>query len=166
MNQGDKNRLTGGCFGTNFNDGQSINLRNAMPQSFEESKKDDAYTFTLTNSCSTPTKYYIILNVKEGSFNPDFLDYSINNSSLNKLYNALENTDRFSIDDGYSKSYIIGSGLISSGSKTEEIRFWIDENVNQSDLTANSSFTGQIEVVSEVASQLGTVKIKYIYSKW
>ena len=88
-NQNDKNRLSGGCFNTSFTDGDSISLTNAFPESFEDSKKEEPYEFTLTNTCSLQVKYYILLNVKEGSFNPDYIDYSINNTSENKLYNAL-----------------------------------------------------------------------------
>ena len=45
------------------------------------------------------------------------------------------------------------------GSKTENIRLWIDENVNASELSENSEFTAQIKVVGEVSTQLGTDKI-------
>ena len=158
-NQSDRNRLTGGCFNTSFTDQNSINLTNAMPESFDDAKKDDPYEFTLTNSCTLPVKYYVLLNVKSGSFDPSFIDFSMNESNYDNLSNVLENTNRFSIDEGYNKSYIIGSGLINSGSETKQLRLWIDEAVNTSDFESNTGFTAQVKVVGEVASQIGTDKI-------
>ena len=159
-NQSDKNHLAGGCFGTSFSDGESISLQNAFPETFDEAKDDKPYEFTITNTCNLPAKYYIILNVKEGSFNSDFIDYTLNESNFEKLSNTLENT-KFSIDEGYNKSFIIGSGLLNKNeSITQNLRIWIDENVSQNDLTANSKFTAEIKIVNEVASMLGTDKIK------
>ena len=39
-NQSDRNRLTGGCFNTSFSDQNSINLTGAMPEAFDDAKKN------------------------------------------------------------------------------------------------------------------------------
>ena len=163
-NQSDRNRLTGGCFNTSFTDQNSISITNAMPESFDEALNEEPYEFTLSNTCSLPVKYYVLLNVKTGSFNPNYINFTMNETNYNNLSNVLENTDRFSIDSGYNKSYIIDSGFLQSGSETRHLRLWIDEAINPNDLESNSSFTAQVKVVGEVASSLGTDKIKNLVS--
>ena len=165
-NQSDRNRLTGACFNTTFTDGDSISITNAVPMDNTEGLKTSPYHFTLNNTCSTKTKYYVILNVKNNSFDPSFLNVSLNGGYGQNLSTMKTNTLEDTIDTGYGTSYIIKEGIIGQGSVTENIRLWVNDTTSfeQVESNGNSSFTAKIKVVAQVASEynLATTKIKNI----
>ena len=167
-NQSDRNRLTGGCFNTSFTDGDSISVENAIPMTEKEGQQTSPYHFTLTNSCDARVKYYVILNVKDNSFSPSFINVSVGGGYSQRLDTMPTNTMDGTIDTGYTSSYIIKTGLLNRTSVTENIRLWVNENVTPEDLTneSNSGFTAKIKVVSTSAPEgiLGTTKIMNLVS--
>ena len=83
----------------NTYDGDSISIDNAAPMDNEEGLKTRPYHYTLTNSCSTKTKYYVILNVKNNSFSPNFVSVSFNGAYAQTLGTMKTNTLSNTIDD-------------------------------------------------------------------
>lgn len=143
------NAISSSCLDTNFTDGDSISLTgaSALPMTSEEGLKTTPYHFEITNNCNLDSIYYVILSVKNGSFNDSFIDYSYNNSAPATLSNATVNTD-FQIESGYSSSYVLTNGYLSQGnSAAYDIKLWINESATY---TAGMRFEAEIKVISVV----------------
>ncbi len=165
-NQADDNTFVGGCFNTTFTDGDSISIENAVPMNENEGQSTNPYNFTLTNTCDKPIKYYVILNVKNNSFNSKFINVSTSSGYSQRLDTVPTNTMDGTIDQGYTQSYILKTGMLDKKSITENIKLWLNDGITVENLNSesNSSFTAKIKVKVEVAQEykLATTKIKKI----
>ena len=159
-NQSDRDRLTGGCFNPTFTDGQSISLTNAVPMTNEEGLNSTPYDFTLTNSCQTNVKYYVILNIKDGSMDPKNISVSYDGETFFRVDTLSVNTKDYGKSEGYTTSYVLKQDLLPNGSKTEHIRLWLNNEADYTEMQSKSNtFTAEVKIVEGVGSFFGTDKI-------
>ena len=144
------NTLLTECFNIDMtNESASINLSNAYPISNKKGQETTPYSFTLTNTCATTAKYYIIVDSKTNSFDDRYLNVSVN-KELPETLSKRENTS-YPADSGYQSSHIIKTGtLVKDASKDFEVRLWIDEATTYEQLTGRG-WEGQVRIVSVVA---------------
>ena len=144
------NTLLTECFNIDMtNESASINLSNAYPISNKKGQETTPYSFTLTNTCATTAKYYIIVDSKTNSFDDRYLNVSVNKENPKNL-SYIENTS-YPADSGYQSSHIIETGtLVQNASKDFDVRIWIDEATTYEQL-ASHGWEGQVRIVSVVA---------------
>lgn len=152
-NQTETNMITSACFSSSFTDSNSISLTgvNALPMTDSEGFATTPYHFTLTNSCTLTSSYYIILSVKNNSFSDTFINYSVNSTTVAKtLGYSVQNTSFTYDTTNYSRSYVIGYGtLAANNTATYDIRLWIN---NIATYTAGMTWEAEIKVVSVVSA--------------
>lgn len=150
------NKLKTGTLEISYEDtdagmGNIINLNGAYPESDEEGRKTNPYTFTITNVGSLTAKYKIkILDDEEmiaedgcvdNLLPKDKIKYSLNGGTP-QLLSEIESTD-----------YNIYEGLLGVGiSKNYSIRIWIDESAGNEVL--GTHYHGKI-VVESLSDQAG-----------
>ena len=148
------NVMTSACFDLSLADQTPISLTKAYPVSDTVGKGLTPYKFTLTNNCSTTTKYTVILNIKattpESMLNQ--IKYAIGSETPVFLKNASTALPaNYKKDTSFSHSYVIKTGSLSSTTKSAayELRLWLDENATSE--IEGISFSAQLSVYSEAS---------------
>ena len=145
-----QNEVVSGCFDVQLVDETaSINLTNSYSMSDEDGKKTNPYSFGITNTCDIEATYYIVLDVKDGSFGSEHINVMVDGSDPRALNNYILNTS-YPAESGYSSSYILKRGTLAKGEKdTFEVRAWINEAATYEDVSGKS-FVAQVRVVNVV----------------
>lgn len=154
-NQEGENTISSRCFSTDFKDFNSINLAGgeAIPLADEEGLNTTPYHFEITNTCNVKEKYYVILSTKSDSFDNSFLKYSIGETNSTQLLSDSTLNSLYPIDDGYSSSYIISSGILDVDKTARyDIRIWLDE-ATLYDQVAGKSWEAEIKVVGNFTNE-------------
>lgn len=144
----DYNTVTVGTLKIDFSenqDGNTINLNGAYPESDEDGSKEKPYKFTITNTGTLDASYKIrIVNdtdmiEKDGCQN-NLLDFS-------DIKIKVGNNDGFLLSDKDSNNYIVAEGVVASSSQANyDIRMWIKENASNNVL--GKHYHGKIVVDS------------------
>ena len=150
LTQESTNVVTTGCFNIEFQDNNPITLENAIPLTDEEGSKLTPYSFTLTNTCDTLVKYQINLEVLDSTtLNNEYVKTKFEDrnptqlTANNLVVKTLNNT---------SFSYNLDEGVLSKkGSKTFNLRLWLNETTEAVDDAMNKVFESKI-VVNTVQS--------------
>ena len=143
------NTLNTGCYNVNFTDSNIINLVSYPMSSASAFSKLNPYEFTLTNTCSTSSKYQVYLNIINTSNSnlTQYINYSLDKSTTNKLKELTPTTP----PEGVSSSNVSATYLLDSGSlptinstKTYNLYLWIDESAGNDIM--GSTFKAEIVV--------------------
>ena len=144
----DYNTVTVGTLKIDFSenqDGNTINLNGAYPESDEDGSKEKPYKFTITNTGTLDASYKIrIVNdtdmiEKDGCQN-NLLDFS-------DIKIKVGNNDGFLLSDKDSNNYIVAEGVVASSSQANyDIRMWIKETASNNVL--GKHYHGKIVVDS------------------
>lgn len=161
------NIVTTGCFELSVtdvdenNNSTAIDLKNAYPLSDTNGLLTKPYTLKISNICTVPSEYSIILN----SFNTTTLDegvikYQLKEKSLNSTETMLlQDADTYDLDETIkndietansltiNKSYILADGTLNEDENiTYELRVWLDyEATNEA---MNKIFEAGVTVLS------------------
>ncbi len=156
LRQTDENRIVTSCLKLNFTEEtNAITLNEAVPMSDEEGKNLAPYTFTITNTCNTKTKYVINLEtVSEGEkvLADNFIKANLLKDSsevfLSKLTTEHENQKKVITDA--NAAYMLDQGNINSNqSITYNLRLWIDSEVSNLEEMMNAVFASKITITAE-----------------
>ncbi len=72
----------------------SINLSNTYPMSDNIGRKTEPYTFSVKNTCATPTSYIVYFVIPADSqINPQFISYEFNNGEKSGVISLLDEVD-------------------------------------------------------------------------
>ncbi len=150
LTQESTNVVTAGCFNIEFQDNNPITLENAVPITDDEGSKLTPYSFTLTNTCDTLVKYQINLEVLDSTtLNNEYVKTKFEDknptqlTANNLVVKTLSNT---------SFSYNLDEGVLSKkGSKTFNLRLWLNETTEAVEDAMNKVFESKI-VVNTVQS--------------
>lgn len=145
------NAINSSCFDVSFeNESQSINLKNAYPIENDKGQSGEPYVVTIANRCEVEAKYRYILSSKDGSFDDEHIDVSMDGEAVKEL-STLEKNESFTKDEGYTNSYIVRTGSLKKGeSRTFNLRLWIDDSTTYEEV-AGKTWQGQVRIVSTVA---------------
>ncbi|MCI8568305.1 MAG: hypothetical protein HFG48_03190 [Bacilli bacterium] len=151
LKQETTNRITTGCFNVEFTDKNQITLDNAYPISDEKGKKLTPYTFTITNTCDTLVKYQINLDILNTTTltNDSYVKATLNESSPSVLsnYDIVNKTI-----ENANTSYNLETGVLAKrGSKSFDLRLWMNETTPTTEEAMNKTFESKI-VVNTVQS--------------
>ena len=151
LKQETTNRITTGCFNVEFSDKNPITLENAYPISDEEGKKLTPYTFTITNTCDTLVKYQVNLDILNTTTltNDSYVKATLNESSPSVLsnYDIVNKTI-----ENANTSYNLETGVLAKrGSKSFDLRLWMNETTPATEEAMNKTFESKI-VVNTVQS--------------
>ena len=132
-----------GCLKVEMTDNGSVQMTNEAPVTDEVGLSKKAYTYTLTNSCTTDAFYTATINVLNTSNldNISKIKVALDGDSylaptIESNLEEMENVDPS--ETGISKTYKLDEGYLKVGeSKTFNLRTWIDYDV--------TSITGGLE---------------------
>ncbi len=148
------NAALSGCFSVSLsNEANAISLENAYPISDEDGKKLKPYSFTITNTCSIFAKYYVNLEMLEGTtLNSKYVAVRVNNENIQLLSEFNENTNK-SLSTS-TEARTLATGYLGSGDSIDySVSFWMDESVTINDTDAmNKNFKSKIMVKAEPSS--------------
>ena len=148
------NAALSGCFSVSLsNEANAISLENAYPISDEDGKKLKPYSFTITNTCSIFAKYYVNLEMLEGTtLNSKYVAVRVNNENIQLLSEFNEDTNR-SLSTS-TEARTLATGYLGSGDSIDySVAFWMDESVTINDTDAmNKNFKSKIMVKAEPSS--------------
>ena len=170
--QANKNDITSGCFNVTFTQGNEITLNNTYPISDEAGKGGAAYTVTVKNTCTIGAAIDVSFNTTTNSkLSNSYIkvyvdgDKTVEPAILNTL---TVNSEKKS---GYQNSYILLSDFLTpassnggsdGGSKTYNIRMWMDSNTPSSVYSStpeNNIFEGKVEISAVAGTGKGLASI-------
>ena len=137
--QSDTNTIVSGCFSIDFEDENPIILTNTYPISDVKGLTTAPYTFTLENTCSLASYYYITLDIVDATTNMALSKVKVNlDKGTSEILGSLDENTDISDPLGIRSSYIIGQGsLNSSATKSHNLRIWVDELAGNDTMTKN-----------------------------
>ncbi len=129
----------------------SLNLSNAVPVSDIDGLKQEAYEFSITNTCSTPQNYEInleSLNEEENTIESKHIRVSISSDTFDNIISNLnENNERTkTIKEAYESHNLYTGTLKGNQSKEFSFREWIDY-ATTNDEGLNKKYESKISVV-------------------
>ncbi len=148
------NKALSGCFDVSIsNEANTFTLENAYPISDEDGKKLKPYNFTITNTCSIFAKYYVNLEMLEGTtMNSKYIAVRVNNEDI-KLLSEFEEDSNKNLSTSTEARTLVTGYLGAGDSIDYNVSFWIDESVTINDTAAmNKIFKTKIVVTSEPSS--------------
>jgi len=138
------------CFElTMTNASSGIHLDKISPISDEEGKKDDGYTFTITNTCNTNAAYQVnleefALDVKRLS--NKYIKISLNDSN-GKVLNTYEEVTK-TLDNADTSHKLTSGSLKPDESVTYNLKLWMDEETPAIDEVMNAAFESKVTVIA------------------
>ncbi len=144
-----ENVISSACLDISLNGSNDINLPNSFPMSDEDGLATEAYTFTVTNNCTTSIDYQVNLETlgsEDNTIIPSAIKVAIDND-VSLLSEKGEATPTLS--DAYTARKLLYGTLAGKSdetptSKVYDLRLWIDENAPVSE--ANKTFRSKITV--------------------
>ncbi len=170
--QKDFNHLGTACFDVKIeNESAGITIPKAYPVTDEEGKKQDGYTFTITNKCSTIAYYQVNLEELETQvkrLGGQYIKASLNDSNgkvLDTYEDATptltEEKDRVTSDESHK---LTTGSLGPEGTVTYNLKLWMDEATPPIDDVMNATFKSKITVTAsyiEEDKRNNTITIVY-----
>ena len=137
--------ITTGCLNIELNNKNPITLENAYPITDADGEKLVPYEFTLTNTCDTLVKYQINLEVlNTTSLNNEYVKVKFQDRNANLL---TSNNTVVKVLDNASISYNLEEGVLAKkGSKTFNLRLWLNETTPATNDAMNKTFESKIVV--------------------
>src|SRR5574344_861332 len=132
-----------GCLKVDMADNGTLSMTNEAPMTDSEGKTREAYTYTLSNTCTTDAYYKTTINVMNTSNldNLSKIKIALEGDSYlaPTIESSLETTDLVdSTETNVSRTYKLDEGYLTPGeSKTFDLRTWIDYDV--------TAITGSVE---------------------
>ncbi len=145
-----ENVISSACLDISLNGSNDINLPNSFPMSDEDGLATEAYTFTVTNNCSTSIDYQVNLETlgsEDNTIIPSAIKVSLNND-VALLSEKGEATPTLS--DAYTARKLLYGTLAGKSDETTddevtyELRLWIDKDAPISE--QNKTFRSKITV--------------------
>ena len=154
LKQTDKNVITTACFNVKMmNESDSITLDNAYPVTDEDGMKNDGYTFTIKNVCSSEAYYQVNLEeltTELKQLSGKYIKVSLNDSKGKNLYNytSAENT----LENALSARKLTTGKLNAEEEVTYTLKLWMDKDTPAIDEVMNASFNSKITIVVSSAT--------------
>ena len=154
LKQTDKNVITTACFNVKMmNESDSITLDNAYPVTDEDGMKNDGYTFTIKNICSSEAYYQVNLEeltTELKQLSGKYIKVSLNDSKGKNLYNytSAENT----LENALSARKLTTGKLNAEEEVTYTLKLWMDKDTPAIDEVMNASFNSKITIVVSSAT--------------
>ena len=151
-----QNDINVGCLDIQFTEGDSINITNGYPIDDEAGKKSKGTTFSITNTCTVPVAYEVVLDEITTSLADNNLKINVSGSREiePKLLNEMSNTNPVPLSDqevSSAKSILKdvvpaaeASGQ-TGGKKTYVLRLWIKGDISTA-LESDQTFKGRIAI--------------------
>ena len=143
------------CFEIEFIEGNAINLSKAYPVSDSDGMKNNPYTFTIKNMCTSSADYQINLEtlVPSGKKLPDqYLKIDLKSETLSLLTEKLDypNFETEPTIDGAVEAYKLYVGTLSpKEAKTFELRLWMHSDVTAMDKDSmNAEYNGRVSIIT------------------
>ncbi len=161
------NTLTVGKLKIDFVDteegmGNIINLNGAYPVSDTDGASTSPYIFKITNSGTLDANYVVKIVDDQNVIDED--GCSANLLSKDKIRVSVNNGTPFTLEDKAANSYIIDEGsLLTSASKTYEIRIWISDQSGNEIL--GKHYHGKIVVDSQNIATNDNILEAYTYNE-
>ncbi|MGM9834956.1 MAG: LamG domain-containing protein [Bacilli bacterium] len=139
------------CLDINLTGNNEIDLQNEFPISDEEGMELVPYTFTITNTCTSPIQYDVVLESLAGTtLQNTSVQVALGNS--NKMYSNYETVETTLTDSKEARRLTTGVLTAENNSKTYELRLWIDKDAPLSE--QNKSFATKIMINGTLAQQV------------
>ena len=154
LKQTDKNVITTACFNVKMmNESDSITLDNAYPVTDEDGMKNDSYTFSIKNVCSSEAYYQVNLEeltTELKQLSGKYIKVSLNDSKGKNLYNytSAENT----LENALSARKLTTGKLNAEEEVTYTLKLWMDKDTPAIDEVMNASFNSKITIVVSSAT--------------
>ncbi|MCI8567841.1 MAG: hypothetical protein HFG48_00815 [Bacilli bacterium] len=154
LKQTDKNVITTACFNVKMmNESDSITLDNAYPVTDEDGMKNDGYTFSIKNVCSSEAYYQVNLEeltTELKQLSGKYIKVSLNDSKGKNLYNytSAENT----LENALSARKLTTGKLNAEEEVTYTLKLWMDKDTPAIDEVMNASFNSKITIVVSSAT--------------
>ncbi len=151
-----QNDINVGCLDIQFTEGDSINITNGYPIDDEAGKKSKGTEFSITNTCTVPVAYEVVLDEITTSLADSNLKINVSGSREiePKLLNEMSNTNPVPLSDqevSSAKSILKdvvpaaeASGQ-TGGKKTYVLRLWIKGDISTA-LESDQTFKGRIAI--------------------
>ena len=166
------NLIKTGCLKVDLTEANAISLSSSLPMSDTKGQSLTPYTFTITNSCTTPASYEVNLGVINTS-NSDTLSkvkVSLGGDGTVSptIVSNLPSGTLLEQDSTISNVYSLTTGFIDVGeSKSYQLRMWIDYDVTSMTGSLNSKIiinaTAGIPkyLYNTIANQVQTTSVSY-----
>lgn len=153
--QSENNSITSGCLDIQFAEGDNINLENSYPITDSAGQTTRGYTFRITNICTIPIGYDVVLTKTSSTSELSESNLKLNVSgSKSVTTNLLSSFSTYS-NNGRVVFHDTLSAASSSNQKGEEktytLRLWIKDNAvtaSNTTLSNNLTYSGKISVVA------------------
>ena len=163
LTQTGENDIATTCFNISFTEKDNISLQKSYPLYDADGKKLTPYEFTITNNCDSYASFSVNLEVlntttltnndaikvmfskKEDNTESELkLDLLSNYEVVSKTLNNA--TTAFKLTDGY---------LDAKGSRTYDLRIWLDENVTTETVNIqNTTFNSKVVVTASYVKEI------------
>ena len=145
VSQSGTNVVRSDCFEITFDDGNAINLNNAIPLTDLEARKLTPYTFNIKNICNTTMKY----NVNIETLNNSTIDLNAVATKLDgkkkQILGTLDNNENI-VNNNASSSKTIYTSILKAGEeRTHNLRLWIDENATNAQ-SVNKIYSSKVVI--------------------
>ncbi len=151
-----QNSITTGCLDIKFTEGDSINIINGYPITDEAGKKSKGTTFSITNTCTIPVAYEVVLDEITTTLADSNLKINVSGSREIEpvLLSEMSETDpvpltgqEVSSAKSILKDVVPGAEASgqTGGKKTYVLRLWITQDITES-LGRGKEFKGRIAI--------------------
>jgi len=147
------NSFTSGCLNISIeNEGNAISLSNTYPITDIEGLKQEGYTFSIKNTCSTSTKYQInleSLNLVSNTLSGDYIKVSLSNNTMGNMISILSSNPETtaSIAGAYISNRLYTGTIAGNTSKDFNLKLWLDYDATK-EQAANKTYTSKINVIA------------------
>ncbi len=151
-----QNSITTGCLDIKFTEGDSINIINGYPITDEAGKKSKGTTFSITNTCTIPVAYEVVLDEITTTLADSNLKINVSGSREIEpvLLSEMSETTPVPLSDqevssarSILKDVVPGAEASgqTGGKKTYVLRLWINQDITEN-LGSGKEFKGRIAI--------------------
>ncbi|MBE6158762.1 MAG: BspA family leucine-rich repeat surface protein [Firmicutes bacterium] len=147
ISQSGYNAIVGECFRLSFNEGDALNIGDAIPISEEEAQEIVPFSFSIKNVCSYDMAYNInIETLENNTMDLDAIRVKLDNDESAILGSLEDNGLDYYANSNAISSKKVGTGYISAGEeKSFQIKAWIDEDATY-EQSGNKMFVSKVVV--------------------
>ena len=145
ISQSGYNAIVGECFRLSFNEGDALNIGDAIPLSEEEAQEIVPFSFSIKNVCSYDMAYNInIETLENNTMDLDAIRVKLDNDESAILGSLEDNGPDYYANSNAISSKKVGTGYISTGEeKSFQIKAWIDEDATY-EQSGNKMFVSKV----------------------
>ena len=151
-----QNSITTGCLDIKFTEGDSINITNGYPITDEAGKKSKGTEFSITNTCTIPVAYEVVLDEITTTLADNNLKINVSGSREIEpvLLSEMSETNPVPLSDqevssarSILKDVVPGAEASgqTGGKKTYVLRLWINQDITEN-LGSGKEFKGRIAI--------------------